>query len=128
MRNTSKALCLILYALASGVAMSSNSLISEEGLPLRVDAKTELNNIELKDMTVVYTYELKNINLEKALSFKNNQRVYVERNACNDSDVKQLLNKDLAVRFVYKMDSDKILEVCIDKKFCQENIKHKIYA
>jgi hypothetical protein len=103
-----------------GLAYSSDELIFKEGLPMMVDSNTELSEIMLKNMTVIYSYNLKNISLKDALSARDDHISNVEETACEDEDIHELFNKDLAVKFIYKIQDKKFIEVCVNKDFCRQ--------
>lgn len=108
------------FTLFTGVGYAADELRLNEGLPVMVDSKTELNDILLKDMTVTYTYELKEIDVNKALSIKDENQSLIEENACEDEYFRDLFNKDLKVKFIYEINKTKILEVNVNKEFCRQ--------
>lgn len=99
-------------------AWASDFVSLNEGLPVMVDSKTELHNILLKDMTVIYTYQLKDIEVKEAKKLKNLNKNFIEHNACNDRDIQCLFKKDLDVKFVYKIKDEEILNVKLNKDIC----------
>jgi len=83
-----------------------------------VDNNTELNDIVLRDKTITFTYELKDIDFEKALQIKEVHKNNIEKNACEDENVQRLFYKDLDVSFIYKIQGNKVLEVAVNKEYC----------
>lgn len=97
---------------------ASEELRLNEGLPVMVDSETELNDILLKDMTVIYTYQLKDIGVGDAKILKHENKSFIEHNACNDEQIQCLFSKDLNVKFVYKINEEEILNVNVNKNMC----------
>ncbi|MDP3269898.1 MAG: hypothetical protein Q8M40_12750 [Legionella sp.] len=100
-------------------AYPSDTLKLNEGLPVMVDSKTELNDISFNNMTVTYTYQLKHIDLKDAVVQKEVHRNFIQHNACNDSQIQCLFQKDLEVDFIYKIKDKEVLQVRLNKDFCQ---------
>ncbi|MBA3536515.1 MAG: hypothetical protein H0T84_07895 [Tatlockia sp.] len=94
-----------------------------KGLPLMVDSKTELHDVLFKDMSVTYTYQLKNMSIKEAKELRQVHKNFIEKNACNDENIQCLFKKDLSVKFVYKMGEKKILRVYLSKNFCEKLMK-----
>ncbi|MGQ3887998.1 hypothetical protein ACQUW5_03065 [Legionella sp. CNM-1927-20] len=113
-------ICLTSAAVFSGLVYSSSDELSlNDGLPIMVDSRTELNDIHLKDDTVTFTYQIKDINVEQALEIKDDNKAIIEQNACEDEQIKDLFCKNFHVNFVYWIENKKILEVPVDKHLCQ---------
>lgn len=110
-------LCLIFLLSASYAA---GQLRLNEGLPMMVDEKTELNDILLNDMSITYTYQIKDMKVDEAKQLKEQNRAFIEENACNDADIQCLIKKDLDVKFVYKIENEEILSVKLNKNVCSQ--------
>lgn len=110
-------LILILFSLNT---YSSDTQTLNEGLPVMVDSKTELNQIILKDMTVTYLYKIKDMDLSKALNIKDKNKIIIEENACSDDYIHDLFQKDLDVKFVYQLQDKEILSVYVNKELCSQ--------
>jgi hypothetical protein len=108
-----------LMLIINGYTQASNCIRFNEGLPVMVDDNTELNDIALYENTLTYTYNIKNIDTTAALDAKDMHKREIEQNACEDEMVQHLLNKELDVRFVYKIEEQKILEVNVNKELCR---------
>jgi hypothetical protein len=110
--------------LSLGFSVSSYAICDElritKGLPVMVDSKTELRDVLFKDMTVTYTYQLKNMNSKEAKELRQVHKNFIEQNACNDENIQCLFKKDLAVKFVYKIGEKKILRVNLSKNICEK--------
>ncbi|HRD69279.1 MAG TPA: hypothetical protein PK657_03975 [Legionella sp.] len=100
-------------------AYPSDILKLNEGLPVMVDSKTELNDISFDNMTVTYTYQLKHIDIKDAMEQKEIHRNFIQHNACNDGQIQCLFQKDLEVDFIYKIKDKDVLQVRLNKDFCQ---------
>ncbi|STX28023.1 Uncharacterised protein [Legionella beliardensis] len=114
-----KITCLASATLFSGLIYSLDELRLNEGLPIMVDSKTELNDIFLKDDTVIFTYQIKNINVDQALQIKEGNKDMIEQNACEDEQIQELFCKDFHVNFIYWINDKKILEVPVNKDLCR---------
>lgn len=79
---------------------AAGELRLNDGLPMMVDDNTELNDIVLNDMSITYTYQIKDIKVTEAKQLKEQNKAFIEENACNDKDIQCLLKKNLDVRFV----------------------------
>ncbi|WP_419420212.1 hypothetical protein ACNVED_02645 [Legionella sp. D16C41] len=114
-----KIICLVSATIGSGlIYAASNEIKLNEGLPLMVDSRTQLNDIRLKDDTVTFTYQIKDIDVQHALEVKEENKNIIEENACEDEQVQDLFHKDFHVNFVYWIKDQKILEVPVNKKLC----------
>ena len=107
-----------LQSLTCGYA--ADELRLNDGLPQMVDSKTELNDIYIKGMTVTYTYQLKNIDVQEAKEIKEVNKDFIEHNACKDEQIRCLLQKDLDVQFVYKIKNEEILQVKLNRDLCHK--------
>jgi len=96
---------------------TSDELRSDEELPVMVDSKTKLDDILLKDITVIYTCQLKHIDKAQALEFKNKNKELNEPNPRKEEQIQRHLKKDFDVKFTYKIKRDTILEVNVNKDF-----------
>lgn len=99
-------------------AYADEGIRLNDGLPEMVDSKTELNEIYIKGMTVTYTYQLKNIDIQEAKEIKEVNKDFIEHNACKDEQIRCLLQKDLDVQFVYKIKNEEILQVKLNRDLC----------
>lgn len=108
-------ICLIFLLSAS---YASGQLKLNEGLPVMVDEKTELNDILLNDMSITYTYQIKDMDVTEAKQLKEKNRAFIQENACNDEDIQCLIKKDLDIRFIYKIKDEEILSVKLNKDIC----------
>ncbi|STX50515.1 Uncharacterised protein [Legionella busanensis] len=115
-----KLICLASAMVFSGLIQASKDELSlNDGLPIMVDSRTQLNDIHLKDDTVTFTYQIKDINVDQAVKIKEDNKAIIEQNACNDEQIKDLFCKDFHVNFVYWIQDKKILEVPVDKQLCR---------
>ncbi|WP_131781137.1 hypothetical protein [Legionella gresilensis] len=113
-------ICLACATVFSGQIYSSTDELSlNDGLPIMVDSRTQLNDIHLKDDTVTFTYQIKDINVDQALEIKEDNKAIIEQNACDDEQIKDLFCKNFNVNFVYWIQDKKILEVPVDKQLCR---------
>lgn len=109
-------------------AHTAEELRLNEGLPVMVDSKTELNDILLKNMTVIYTYQLKDIGVDDAKKLKHENKSFIEHHACNDKQIQCLFSKDLDVKFVYKIEDEEILNVNLNKNMCTKLNNNEEYT
>jgi hypothetical protein len=113
-----KELIFLSVLLISSFSYSFNEIKLNEDL--LEDNKTQLKDILLKDDLITYTYELKDIDYINALGVKDEAKMFIEEDACEDEMLNELFKKDFKVKFVYKMQDRKILEICLNKEFCHQ--------
>lgn len=116
---TEKIIALFALMFTTGLIYAAEAHLNE-GLPVMVDNNTELNDIQLENMTVCYVYNLKNMEADEALKERDMNRDFIEKNACNDDAIQELFAKDLKVKFIYYLDGKEILAVKVNKLFCQQ--------
>lgn len=121
---TTTIITLSMFALS----FATDEIHLHEGLPMMVDTSTELSDISLKDHDITFTYQLKAIKLEDAENAKEDHHSFIEKEACNDEDIQELLNNDVHFKFIYKIDSQEVLKVKVDKVICDEiNQQHRVF-
>lgn len=116
---TEKIIALFLLMLLSGLPYAADVNLNE-GLPVMVDSNTELNEIQVENMTVCYIYNLKNMRLDEAIKEREVNRNFIKENACNDEGIQELFAKNLQVKFIYYLCGKEILVVNISRQFCQQ--------
>lgn len=118
MKNTRLIFAGLSLFIFSGLTQADSEIRMNEGLPVMVDSKTELNDISIQGNTITYSFTLKDMSLDEVLDARQENKAIIENNACADENIHCLFDKDFDVRFVYKLDDKQILEVNLDKQFC----------
>lgn len=89
----------------------------KDQLPIDIDAYTQLYNIDKIDKNIIYTYKLKNLNLNNTISF--NKKAFVKKiqnSICEDEGTLDLLKKDYILKYTYIDNNENLIAKVETKK------------
>ena len=95
----------------------------KEQLPIKVDSYTQLENVEIIEKNIAYTYKLLSLNIQKNRMPKLNRfEKRVQESICEDENYLKLLKKDYVLNYTYLDNTgSKFLNVKTDIVSCGKN-------
>lgn len=96
----------------------------KEQLPIKVDSYTQLQNVEMVEKNIAYTYQLLNLNIQKnTMPRLRNFKKRVQESICEDENYLKLLKKDYVLNYTYLDNKGKeFLNVKTDVVSCGKSV------
>ncbi len=99
----------------------------QQQLPIRVDAYTELNKVEVGEMEIKYSFlinedfaQQSGLNIDDE-GFAKQVETSVKANACQNKNIRRYINSDVSLSYRYmNKDNNSITEFTIPADFCNK--------
>lgn len=96
----------------------------KEQLPIKVDSYTQLQDIDIIEKNISYTYQLQSLNIQKNVMPKTHRfKRRIQESICEDENYVKLLKKDYVLNYTYlDMNGKKFLNVKTDVTACGKSV------